>query len=980
MQRPFASGSRQAPDPFDQFLEENGYYRKHTARDSSCLFRTISEQMFDTQMHHLSIRKSCVDFMRKNKTIFQYEIDKDYDEYLDDLSKPKTYGTALELRAMAYLYKRNVILFEAFNTGQWMVQDNEFVDVFRVFFTPEKHFDSVFTNEFIEKAAFCQSICYDILYKEVFKLPDVTYAVEYMLHANSFEDVKYETEYDGPYAKRLIVEDGRVFCFDRPSDTCCILDNYKLCHFHNRSFSEFIETLNQDMCETSQCDSHKIARTFEALLSEKYVSCVRQLLSEGITPFPYKVAKALDPDIYRNIEFDAWSEVRKENRFKNWYTGGSNFQVGVKCLVRLTNSQVDLYTCHIQEMPNDNGPCLVYVEELGEKHIVPYDYLKPLPSEQAKPWPLPFRYQKHIDKYPGKLPLSESKKNQRNSKNKALEFRYYSTVVKTETFEDDQKSIKDEVVVNNLKQYTTFQHFQPTPVEYLAMPLHVDRKGDPKSNQKSTDSSRSGQENSNENNEDEGESDYTQPQENYSFPGYGYLTESYYTFFDNNAGVHTGPPGITNGPPPPYYCMYNPGPVFSPNGSTMSHSVYVPPPVHCTQAHSGYYPSSYYQAGTQSSSSAVTSVTTSTSTSSRRNVSTFALSNRINYAAPKSEDEAGSDLPTDIPTLRYFYNMGVEYFKKKFGSNTNAAIDGQCIESTEKNDDVNKLQSDFLGLKFERGENSNNSQAKTDSNNNNVPNNNSNQAHSARRFHSRYFNNKKNNFSSGRTRYSSFDYNKKNNSNNGSNSSKYSKFAQSSASSTEQAIQTSPVSTMSTTDNANDATQSTPPANPPSTTTYPPYIPVYPAEGDQQPGVYVPQAVLPVPYSLYGPPPPHPPHGPTYPAYVSPAPPPHPIPVPAASYPPHTQTTYYPQSNESSSIVGAETPENGHYAFMSYSPVYYPANNGAVPPAAGPIQQGYWYTAPAGPVPGCPVSAGMTNQANLPNYNSANSSNPSVSQ
>lgn len=48
---------------------------------------------------------------------------------------------------------------------------------------------------------------------------------------------------------------------------------------------------------------------------------------KGITPFPYRVAKALDPDIYRNIEFDTWSENRKELRSKYYYSNGWNFQV-----------------------------------------------------------------------------------------------------------------------------------------------------------------------------------------------------------------------------------------------------------------------------------------------------------------------------------------------------------------------------------------------------------------------------------------------------------------------------------------------------------------------------------------------------------------------------------------------------------------------------------------------------------------------------
>lgn len=42
---------------------------------------------------------------------------------------------------------------------------------------------------------------------------------------------------------------------------------------------------------------------------------MRLFIEQGITPFPFKVAKALDIDIYRNIEFDCWSDVRKGNEY-----------------------------------------------------------------------------------------------------------------------------------------------------------------------------------------------------------------------------------------------------------------------------------------------------------------------------------------------------------------------------------------------------------------------------------------------------------------------------------------------------------------------------------------------------------------------------------------------------------------------------------------------------------------------------------------
>lgn len=69
--RPITSGSRQAPDPFDQFLESRNMYRKHTARDASCLFRVIAEQMYDTQMLHYEVRLECVRFMTRKRRIFE---------------------------------------------------------------------------------------------------------------------------------------------------------------------------------------------------------------------------------------------------------------------------------------------------------------------------------------------------------------------------------------------------------------------------------------------------------------------------------------------------------------------------------------------------------------------------------------------------------------------------------------------------------------------------------------------------------------------------------------------------------------------------------------------------------------------------------------------------------------------------------------------------------------------------------------------
>lgn len=103
--RPFAPGSRTAPDPQDSFLESKGFYRKHTARDASSLFRVVSEQVFDIQLYHEMVREDCIGYIEKHRKDFERDMDKNYFYYLSLLRKPRTSGNLLELRALAHCYK-----------------------------------------------------------------------------------------------------------------------------------------------------------------------------------------------------------------------------------------------------------------------------------------------------------------------------------------------------------------------------------------------------------------------------------------------------------------------------------------------------------------------------------------------------------------------------------------------------------------------------------------------------------------------------------------------------------------------------------------------------------------------------------------------------------------------------------------------------------------------------------------------------------
>ncbi|XP_033744093.1 uncharacterized protein LOC117329970 [Pecten maximus] len=94
-------------------------------------------------------------------------------------------------------------------------------------------------------------------------------------------------------------------------------------------------------------------------------------------PLPYRVAKALDPLIYRNTELDIWEEDRREaihrEKFRHF-----TFSPGDKCQVILDCGPI--YHGHVQEIGDKANPVVVYIEELGEKREIPLDSLRPTKS------------------------------------------------------------------------------------------------------------------------------------------------------------------------------------------------------------------------------------------------------------------------------------------------------------------------------------------------------------------------------------------------------------------------------------------------------------------------------------------------------------------------------------------------------------------------------------------------------------------------
>ncbi|CAH0552570.1 unnamed protein product [Brassicogethes aeneus] len=340
------------PGSVDSWLDTLGFYRKNVAYDETCLFRAVSEQLFDCQVYHERVRKECLEYARKNFDEFKFlDLNGNYwAEHLNKLEKHMVVCGNLELNIISKKYQRDVHIFDASNQVIKTLTNYGFENPLSLCLMDEDHYDVIYKKEHIATAGYCQSIVYKLLYEDVFHIPNVDEIVNSMLYDKS----------------NIILP----MAMD-PNES-------------NEGKKE--NNTSNEPCEFDQNPTN-------------------------IAPFPFKVAKALDPTIYRNIEYDSWGEVRREFRLGDWYYGDDKLILGTRCILNDT-IQNEQYECYIQEIIKDQNKCVVYLIKLAEKRTVDYTNLSP--ENDAKPWPLPYRFSKNL--VIGPTPLSVPEKNSKNLK------------------------------------------------------------------------------------------------------------------------------------------------------------------------------------------------------------------------------------------------------------------------------------------------------------------------------------------------------------------------------------------------------------------------------------------------------------------------------------------------------------------------------------------------------------------------------------
>ncbi|XP_027143343.1 OTU domain-containing protein 4 [Larimichthys crocea] len=315
----------------DEHLKSLGLHRKKVAKDGSCLFRAVAEQVLHCQSLHTRVRAQCVDFLQQNRDSYEAFIEGDFVDYLDKLQDPQQWVGEVEINALAVMYKRDFLIFQEPGKPAVNITDNNFKDKVRLCFLNGNHYDSVYPISRVKNAALCQSILYELLYDDIFKVD-----------------------------RSLLGACQRI---SRPSDFLSD-DNMATCVSSDESDLDAGDALwVENGTNVTTTTRHSRGR------------------GRGRHLLPERVRRSLNPTLFRNIEYDVWHKTKRAQQKMDYYiAAGMQFTVGDRCQVRLEGSG-RTYNATIKEVLPNNGPVTVYIEELGKKQV-PLWSLRP-PSEEG---------------------------------------------------------------------------------------------------------------------------------------------------------------------------------------------------------------------------------------------------------------------------------------------------------------------------------------------------------------------------------------------------------------------------------------------------------------------------------------------------------------------------------------------------------------------------------------------------------------------
>ncbi|KAM9363222.1 LOW QUALITY PROTEIN: putative bifunctional UDP-N-acetylglucosamine transferase and deubiquitinase ALG13 [Symphorus nematophorus] len=323
----------------DEYLSSLGLYRKMVARDASSLFRAVSEQLYYSQNYHQRIRQDCANFMRANRSNFEPFVEGSFEKYLERLEDPKETVGQVEIKALSQLYRRCFLIYRYPGKPATVISEDDFVDKVMLCCSINGHYDIVYPRSYPASAALCQSLLYELLYTQVFGLEE--------------------------------------------AELCQAMETFRIGGRRYRNSPSMCSDVDVGY-DTPEDRGHKEESEVGGASDEK----LRPVMDESKPPaealppsrlsLPYKVMKSLDGEVYRNLEFDVWHDTCKEMQKTDYMVfAGRQYFLGDKCQVRL-EAKGKYYNAFIQEVGTHSTAVTVFIEELGEKHLVPLTDLKPV--------------------------------------------------------------------------------------------------------------------------------------------------------------------------------------------------------------------------------------------------------------------------------------------------------------------------------------------------------------------------------------------------------------------------------------------------------------------------------------------------------------------------------------------------------------------------------------------------------------------------
>ena len=100
-------------EEFIKDLEKIGYFIREVGGDGNCLFRSVSDQMDNTEKNHKMYREMCLTYMKNNPDEFSpfIEDDETFDKYLERMGEDGEWGGNLEIYALSKILNANFYIY-----------------------------------------------------------------------------------------------------------------------------------------------------------------------------------------------------------------------------------------------------------------------------------------------------------------------------------------------------------------------------------------------------------------------------------------------------------------------------------------------------------------------------------------------------------------------------------------------------------------------------------------------------------------------------------------------------------------------------------------------------------------------------------------------------------------------------------------------------------------------------------------------------